>query len=158
MYNLVVGSEICVGRYKSAYIKTGGMEINTQSYSGFRFRLFEWMQTERKKSLRVASEKWPDDEEFIGEISAWFDRVGDLCGDTPPKKDVRYLIVTEDILGDVKEIAYEYYCDDDEETDEIEFRLTCEGVDEEEVSTLQESAISHLLDIREEMSGAGPGS
>ncbi len=67
---------------------------------------------------------WSDDYKFIAESALWFEQIIDSIIANPPKGNVKRVIVSENLLGNVIGVEYEYYQKDDPAIGKIAFRIT----------------------------------
>lgn len=100
------------------------MFLTNNSHEPHIIQLFEWLRNERKKALDGVIKKYPDNPLFYRELSIWFEQIEENISSLLPEKNVRRIIVSEDMNGDVVKIGYEYYPDGDSGIGEIAFRIT----------------------------------
>ena len=99
--------------------------INTNnSKNDFLLYTIEWLNGQKSRAIKTATEKWPNDYKFIAEAALWFEQITEEVCNYPPKDNVRRVIVKENVRGNVVGVDYEYYPPENPMIGEIAFRTT----------------------------------
>ena len=85
--------------------------------------LFVWFEEEKNRTMKEVIKNSPEDFELYGMLTYWFDQIKEKIIESLPERFVRRVVVFEDMKGSVTSVGYEYYPEEETDTEEIAFRI-----------------------------------